>query len=295
VKQLLTLLLCGWLGLVHAGVTVTDDTGAALTLARPAQRIVSLAPHLTELLYAAGAGGQVVAAVEYSNFPEAAKALPRIGSYAAFDLERIAALKPDLAVAWGSGNPPGQVAQLRRLGIPVFISEPQRLEEIAPNLERLGRLAGTDAVAQAAARAFESRRTALAARAAGRREVTVFYEIWNQPLMTVGGSHLISAAMALCGGRNVFAAVTQPAATIGLEAVLRADPEVIVASGMDEARPEWLDDWRRWTQLAAVQRGNLFFVPPDLLQRHTPRILDGAAQLCDALDTARQRGAQPGK
>lgn len=289
-KRLFALLLLCWLTAVQAEVAVTDDAGNALKLPQPARRIVSLAPHLTELLFAAGAGGQVVAAVEYSNFPEAAKSLPRIGSYAAFDLERIAALKPDLAVAWGSGNPPGPVAQLRRLGIPVFVSEPQRLEDIVSSLERLGRLAGTEAAAGQAAADFERRRAALVARHAGKRAVTVFYEIWNQPLMTVGGAHLISAVMALCGGRNVFVDVTQPAATIGLEAVLRADPEAIVASGMGEARPDWLDEWKRWPQLAAVRRDNLFFVPPDLLQRHTPRILDGAERLCDALDLARQRG-----
>lgn len=294
-KRLCALLLLCWLKAVQAEVVVTDDAGHTLKLPRPAQRIVSLAPHLTELLFAAGAGGQVVAAVEYSNYPEAAKALPRIGSYAALDLERIAALKPDLVMAWGSGNPPGPVAQLRRLGIPVFVSEPQRLEDIGPSLVRLGDLAGTEAVARHAADAFEARRTTLTARYADRRPVTVFYEIWNQPLMTVGGTHIISAAMALCGGRNVFDAVRQPAATVGLEAVLATDPEAIVASGMGESRPDWLDDWQRWPQLTAVKRGNLFFVPPDLLQRHTPRILDGAERLCAALDAARRRAAQPGR
>jgi len=294
-RQLIALLLCGWLSLAHAEIVVTDDTGRAVKLPRAAQRIISLAPHLTELLFVAGAGGKMVAAVEYSNFPMAAQKLPRIGSYAAFDIERIAALKPDLVVAWGSGNPPGQVKQIERLGIPVFVSEPQRLEDIAPSLERLGMLAGTASTAREAARAFEAQRAALAARHAGKRTVGVFYEIWNQPLMTVGGDHLISAVLALCGGRNVFAALTQPAAAIGLEAVLRADPEVIVASGMGEERPEWLDAWRRWPQLTAVQRNNLFFVPPDLLQRHTPRILDGAERLCAALDTARQRDNQRGR
>lgn len=279
----------------RAEITVTDDAGNAVTLARPARRIVSLAPHLTELLFAAGAGSRVVAAVEYSDYPAAAQALPRIGGYAAFDLERIATLKPDLAVAWGSGNPPGPLTQLKRLGIPVFVSEPRRLEDIAASLERLGVLAGTTEAAQAAASAFAQRRAALAARHAGQREVTVFYEVWNQPLMTVGGAHVISAAMTLCGGRNVFAAIDQPAAAVGLEAVLAADPEVIVASGMDEARPEWLDDWRSWPQLRAVQRDNLFFVPPHLLQRHTPRLLDGTERLCAALDAARRRDAQPGR
>lgn len=289
-KSPAALLLWFWLTAAQAEIAVTDDAGQTVRLPRTAQRIVSLAPHLTELLFAVGAGEKVAAAVEYSNFPEAAKQLPRIGSYAAFDIERIAAMKPDLVVVWRSGNPPGPVAQLARLGIPVFSSEPQRLEDIAPSLERLGTLAGTADTARTAVAAFESRRAALAARHAGKREVAVFYEIWNQPLMSIGGSHLISAVIALCGGRNIFAGLSQPAATIGLEAVLRADPEAIVASGMGEARPDWLDDWRRWPQLTAVKRDNLFFVPPDLLQRHTPRILDGAEQLCAALDSARQRG-----
>ncbi|MEW6515227.1 MAG: cobalamin-binding protein [Pseudomonadota bacterium] len=272
----------------HAEIAISDDAGNRVVLPRPAQRIVSLAPHVTELLYVAGAGGKVVGAVEFSNYPEAANRLPRIGSHAAFDLERIAALKPDLAIAWESGNPPGQLAQLRRLGIPVFVSEPRRLEDIAASLRQVGVLAGV--AAEFAARDFEQRLSRLRMRHAVATPVGVFYEIWNQPLMTVGGAHLISHAMTVCGGRNVFAALTQPAATVDLEAVLRADPEVIVASGMDRERPEWLDDWQRWPQLKAVRQGNLFFIPPDLMQRHTPRILDGVEQLCAALDVSRQRG-----
>ncbi len=288
----LALLCCLWLPAAHAEITVSDDIGNTVKLGLPAQRIISLAPHLTELLFAAGAGERVLAVVEYSNFPVAAKALPRIGSSAAFDLERIAHLKPDLVVAWGSGNPPGQVAQLRRLGIPVFVNEPQRLEDIPASLRRLGQLAGTAQVAETASRSFEQRLAALHAHSGGASPVSVFYEIWNQPLMTVGGTHIISAVMTLCGGRNVFAALKQPAAAVELEAMLRADPEVIVASGMAEERPEWLDQWRHWPQLQAAQRDNLFFVPPDLLQRHTPRILDGAEQMCAALDKARRRKQQ---
>jgi len=287
-KRLIGLFLLCWLAAARAEITVNDDAGQAVRLARPAQRIVSLSPHITELLFAAGAGGNVVAAVEYSDFPAAAKQLPRIGSYSALDLERIARLKPDLAIAWSSGNPPGQVAQLARLGIPVFVSEPKKLEDIPATLRRLGRLAGTVA-AEDAARGFESRLAGLRAKYGGQRSVGVFYEIWNQPLMTVGGDHVISAAIALCGGHNVFAQLKQPAEAVELEAVLRADPEVIVASGMGEQRPEWLDHWQRWPRLAAVQRGNLFFVPPDLLQRHTPRLLDGAERLCESLEVARQR------
>ena len=283
------LVALGWFSFARADIAVTDDAGNAVILARPAARIVSLAPHVTELLFAAGAGDRVVAAVEFSNHPEAARQLPRIGSSAAFDLERIAALKPELAIAWGSGNPPGQLAQLRRLGVPVFVSEPRRLGDIPASLRQFGRLAGTAGLAEPAAQDFERRQAALAARHAGQRTVSVFYEIWNQPLMTVGGQHIISDVLALCGGRNVFAALPQPAATVGVEAVLRANPEVIIASGMDKERPEWLDDWRRWPQLAAVKHDHLTFVPPDLLQRHTPRLLDGATQVCDALQRARDK------
>lgn len=280
--------LFGWAA--RAEIVVVDSAGNTVQLARPATRIVSLAPHLTELLFAAGAGTRIAATVEYSDYPEAARRLPRIGSHGALDLERIAALKPDLAVVWGSGNPSAQVAQLRRLNIPVYVDEPQRLEDIPAALVRIGRLAGTAEAAERAANTFTARHEALARTYSGRRAVTVFYEIWNRPLMTIGGTHLIDVVMKLCGGRNIFADLTQPATTVELEAVLQRDPEAIVASGMDTARPEWLDDWRRWPQLTAVRRGNLFFVPPDLLQRHTPRLLDGAERLCAALETARQRG-----
>lgn len=283
-----------WLvaGCAAAELRVSDDSGQTLTLNKPAARVISLAPHTTELLYSAGGEKALVATVEYADYPSQARSLPRVGSYSAFDIERIASLKPDLAVVWGSGNPPGPVAQLRRLGIPVFVSEPRRLEDVPSSLRRLGQLLGTSAVADAAASRFEQRLSALRGRYASQREVSVFYEIWNQPLMTVGGDHLITAVISLCGGKNVFSGLTQPAATVSQEAVLRADPEAIVASGMGEQRPDWLDDWKRWKQLRAVRREHLFFIPPDLLQRHTPRVLDGAEQLCAALDNVR---AQPGK
>lgn len=287
----LAAVLCGLaMSVAHAEVAVIDDTGHRVVLAKPAQRIVSLAPHVTELLYAAGAGDKLVGVVAYSDYPEVARRLPRIGSHAAFDLERIAALQPDLAIVWGSGNPPGQVAQLRRLNIPVFTSEPRRIDGIATSLRQIGALASVNVSAEGAASDFERRLAALRARHATATPVGVFYEIWHQPLMTIGGAHLISQAIAVCGGRNVFAALSQPAASVELEAVLRADPDAIVASGMDRERPEWLDHWRRWPQLKAVHRDNLFFIPPDLLQRHTPRLLDGTERLCTALEQARQRG-----
>ena len=273
----------------RADVVVKDDTGQSVRLKAPALRIVSLAPHITENLYAAGAGSRLVAAVSYSDWPEAAKKLPRVGSYDRVDLEAIVAQKPDLVVAWESGNAPAHLAKLKALGIPVYVSQPKHIDDVASEIERLGQLAGTDAAAQQAAQTFRNHHAALKARYASKPPVRTFYQVWNAPLMTVNGQHIISDVIKLCGGDNVFAGLGQLAPTVTEEAVLAANPEAILASGMGESRPEWLDAWKRWKQLTATARDNLFFVPPELLQRHTPRLLDGAERLCAHLETARSR------
>lgn len=273
----------------RADIVVRDDSGQEVRLPAAARRIVSLAPHATENLYAAGAGDRLLATVDYSDYPEAAKKLPRVGGYSRLDLEAIAALKPDLVVAWQSGNPPAQLDKLRSLGLKVYLSQPNRIEDVAAELERYGRLAGSEAVAQAAAERFRTRLGKLRAANAGKPAVRVFYEVWKAPLTTVGGPQIISSAIRLCGGENVFGTLGQMAPVVSLEAVLAADPEAIVATGMGDAAPEWLEDWKKWPHLAAVKRGNLFHINPDIMQRHTPRILDGTEQLCADLDLARSR------
>jgi iron complex transport system substrate-binding protein len=288
-STLLACLLLGFLNTAVAEVSVRDDEGVTVRLARPAQRIVTLAPHLVETLYAAGAGEQLVGTVEFSTYPEAAKKKARVGGYSQLDLEAIVALKPDLVIAWASGNAPAVVDRLRALGLTVYVSQPNRIDDVAAEIERLAVLAGTGAVGKAAAASFRSRLATLQKRYGSRPPVRTFYQIWQQPLMTVGGGQIISSVIRLCGGDNVFGALDALAPTVTIEAVIAANPEAIVASGMGEARPEWLDDWRRWTTMTAVARDNLFFVPPDLIQRHTPRLLDGAERLCQHLDTARGR------
>ncbi len=273
----------------HAELVLKDDSGREVRLKGPARRIVTLAPHATEMLYAAGAGEWLIGTVDYSDFPPAAKKVPRVGSYDRFDLEAISALKPDLVIAWETGNPAAPVEKMRALGLTVYASQPNRMEDVAGQLERLGQLAGTEPVANQAAERFRQRLAGLRAGNAGKPKVRVFYQIWKAPLMTVGGPQIISSAIELCGGENVFGKLTQMAPTVSVEAVLEADPEAIVATGMGDARPEWLDDWNKWTRMTAVKRGNLFHIHPDLMQRHTPRILDGAEQLCAALDVARSR------
>jgi iron complex transport system substrate-binding protein len=276
-------------GLAQAEVSVTDDTGVLVRLGRPARRIVTLAPHLAETLFAAGAGDRLVGTVDFSDYPEAAARVARVGGYSRVDLEAVVALEPDLVVAWRSGNAPADIDKLRALRFPVYLSQPDRPEDIAGEIERLGRLAGTSAAADAAARDFRTRLAGLERYYGGRPVVRTFYEIWKQPLSTVGGRQIISSVIRLCGGENVFGKLAAIAPVVSVEAVVAADPEAIIASGMDEARPEWLDDWKRWPAMTAVARDNLFFVPPDLLQRHTPRLLDGAEHLCRSLEIARSR------
>ncbi|HNS91997.1 cobalamin-binding protein [Thauera sp.] len=282
-------------GTALAQIELTDDAGKVVRLQRPAQRIVSLAPHVTELLFAAGAGEHVVGVVAYSDYPPAARELPQVGSYTQVDLEAVARLRPDLVVGWRSGNRGQHLERLQALGIPIWINEPRSLDDVARSLESLGALAGSSTVANANASAFRQRHAELRARYSEQAPVRTFYQIWNRPLMTINDEHLIADVIRLCGGQNVFGTLPQLAPTIGVEGVLAANPEAIVASGMGEARPEWLDEWKRWPALAATAADNLFFVPPDLLQRHTPRILDGAQQLCTHLETARSRraSAQP--
>ena len=272
-----------------AGIRLTDDAGRSVSLPRPAQRIISLAPHLTELLFAAGAGAQVVGAVAYSNYPAAAKRIARIGDSAQLDLERIVALKPDLVLVWRDGNAQRQLEKLLQLGIPVFYSEVRRLPDIARAIEQLGLLAGTEAEALPAAHAFLSRLADLRRRYAGRAPVTVFFEIWDRPLMTVRGEHMISDVIRLCGGRNVFADLKPLTPEISIEAVLAADPEAIGGVAAEPGQAGNLDAWKQWPRLRAVARGNLFVIDSDLISRDTPRILDGAEQLCGHLAAARAR------
>lgn len=272
-------------GNLHA-ITVIDDQGVTVSLDKPARRIVSLAPHTTELLFAAGAGHYIVGAVRYSYFPEAAKRIPRVGDTNKLDLERIISLEPDLIIAWQS-NAAADTEILRKMHLPIYVSEPASLEAIADSIIDLGKLAGTTETANQAGKKFLDRLTVLRNEYSGKPVISAFYQIWNDPIYTVNGKHIISHIMQLCGGENVFAGMPVLSAQVSLEAVIGANPDVIIASGIDETRPAWLDDWGKWPEMAAVKNNHIYYIPPDLIQRHTPRILDGAAMMCEFLDEAR--------
>jgi len=270
-----------------AEISVTDDAGQAVILERPAQRIISLAPYITELLFAAGAGEAVVGVTAFSDYPEAARSLAQVGGGSGLDLEAIIALQPDLVVAWQSGNPRGQVERLQSLGITVFLSEPRRLQDVPDTLQRLGQLAGTASVAAAQADHFRHRHAELYDNYASRPKVSVFYQIWDQPLMTLNGEHLFSDVLRLCGGENIFGALPSLAPQIDLEAVLLADPDAIIVAA-DDGDSRLVSTWQRWPELSAVKQGHVYAIQRDQLVRHSPRILDGAERLCKLLDAVRR-------
>lgn len=285
--MLLAVLCCGRAAWAE-GPCVTDAAQREVCLPAPAQRIVALSPGAVELIYGAGAGSHLVAAVAFSDFPPAANSLPSVGSSDRLDLEALLALEPDLVVAWRSGNPREQVDRLIGLGIPVVYLEPRDFDSVARSLEQLGRLAGTAKQGAAAAESFRSGIARLAARYQGADPVSVFFEVWDQPLMTINDDHLIGKVIRLCGGRNAFGDLDRLVPRISVASVLEANPEVIVTGGKQAQSRELSEQWRQYPSLTAVRRDNLFVIPADLITRPTSRLLAGARDLCAHLETARK-------
>lgn len=275
-------------GYALAAISVTDDDGYTVTLAKPAQRVISMAPHVTELLFAAGGGEHIVGAVTYSDFPEAAKKIPSIGDNREVDIERIIASKPDLLVVWRHGSSGKQVEQLRKLGIPMFYSEPHVLADIPASVILLGKLMGTEAQANSTALSLQQKLTALTEKYAKRAPVRLFYQVWDKPLYTLSGQHIISDAMRICGGVNIFAGMKIVAPVVGVEAVIQADPEAIIGTAEKSPSDGGVAMWQRYPGMMAVKRGNLFLIDGNLINRSGPRMIDGTAELCEKLDLARE-------
>ena len=282
------LLACCWLALcamaAQAAVSALDANGQRLTLPRPALRIVSLSPHATEMLYAIGAGPRLVATVDYSDYPAAARKLPRVGAYSGISLEAVLRQQADLVVAWQDGGNPRELERLRQLGVAVFISHPLQLDDVATEMQQLGRLSGTAAQAETAVRAYRQRLAALRQRYARRAPVSVFYQISAAPIFTVSQRSFIGSVMQLCGGRNVFGGLGQAAPQVSIEAVVAARPQVMLAG-----RADVLAMWDRWPALPAVAAHTRYVLDEALLAIPGPRLPQGAEALCATLDTARRR------
>ena len=268
-------------------ITLGDDRGKTVSLAKPATRIVTLAPHLAEIAFAAGAGASLVGVSARSDFPEEAQRLPVVSDSGRIDLERIVALQPDLVLAWLSGNPSRQLELLERRGIPVLAVEVRRLDDIPRLLRLVGAAAGRGEAAEQAALQAELSIRMLVARYAGLRTLRVFVEIWHEPLMTVSGTHLISDVLRVCGGTNVYAKAAALAPTVSLETLLVLRPEAVIMSSGAGSEAEQAGRWRRLTLLPAVQQGALYELDPNLLLRQGPRLIEAARIVCEDLERAR--------
>ncbi len=285
----LALLVTPWLVAQAAPVTVTDATGQEVSLPSPAKRIVSLSPHITEQLFALGAGDALVGAVEWSDYPQAALAIPRVGSSSAINYEVVLRLDPDLVLVWLTGNGEQVANRLRSLGLTVHVQEPERLEDIPRVMADLGMLTGRESEARAITEGFTTRIDTLRQSYAGRSPVRVFHQIWNQPMITLNGDHLVSDIIRLCGGVNIFAEAPALVVNTSLEAVLLRDPQLIVVSEADGEPPPWIGDWKKWPGITAVANDQVRVIDPDLLHRHGPRIADGAERMCEFVEMARRK------
>ncbi|MDH5425607.1 MAG: cobalamin-binding protein [Gammaproteobacteria bacterium] len=266
--------------------TLTDDDGYSVSFSSPAKRIISLAPHATELLFAAGASVQVVATVSYSDFPEQAKTIPRIGSYKKIDMESVVKINPDLIIAWNSGGVEQQIADLKRLGFKVYLSEPTSFEDVATNIINMGKILGTTETAQAAAGVYLQELGRLKKKYNNLKPVDVFYQVWNIPLRTINNGHLISSVIKFCGGHNVFGELSMRAPKVGIESVIEKNPQAIII-GMSEDRKDWVDPWFQWKSIDAVKNNHIYSVNADLIVRQGPRVLQGAKRVCEVLEKVR--------
>jgi iron complex transport system substrate-binding protein len=262
-------------------VTVTDDFGHKVTVHYPPQRIVSLAPGPTAMLRAAGAGGQVIATIEYSGQPASESRLPKIGTVDAIDIERLIALRPDVVVVWPDGNNPAQIATIERLEIPVYRQEAITLDGIGESIRRLGKMTGTSGVADRAANALQARLANLRKEYANpRHPPSVLLEVWDRPLYTVGGRELLSDVLRLCGARNAFADLPERAPAIGVEAVIARNPDIIIAAAPPGSGAAWLAEWKRFPSLRAVRTGRLMSFEDQRLSALGPGVVDATAGLC---------------
>ena len=284
-------LLYGWLLVSiqysYAAIEVVDDAGDSLRLKAPAQRIISLAPNITEVLFHIGAGKQIVGADERSNYPSQASQIVRVNNHATANYELILSLRPDLVIAWQSGNGETIIERIRELGIPVFIVETRRLNDIPGLFKRLGQLSGQSKRALQKAAEFDYELNRLRTVNQAKKPIRTFYQIWSDPLITLNGQHMVSDVITLCAGTNIFAEAVPLVPYVNIESILAADPQVILAGGSEQEQKLEVARWQKWDSLSAVKNQHIYSIPSDLMQRHSERILEGAQMLCDYLDRAR--------
>ncbi|AZR82309.1 cobalamin-binding protein [Thiomicrospira sp. S5] len=274
-----------WIHLLF-GLLIYGQAGS-IWAADGAQRIISLAPHLTEQVYSAGAGDKLVGVIDYSDYPDAAKTLPSVGNFAHLNIEKIVALKPDLILAWQSGNRMKDLDKLKQLGLNVWTTDTHRLSDIPRQIRAIGQRAGTESQAIPAAQALEQTLATLKSRYQNAPEIRVFYQIWAKPYITINRDQFISQGIALCHGRNVFGNLPSLSGEVSLESILKADPQVILLGGYPEKQTFWQQAWQKIPGLTAVEKHQIYPMVSDWLQRPTARFINALPEVCQTLDKAR--------
>ena len=286
-----TLYLSALCSTASAEIQLTQAGGENLTLPVPADNIITLAPNLAELVFAAGAGKKLRAVVEYSNFPADVKKLPRVGNAFRIDLERIIEFQPDLIIAWKSGNPQTALKKLEQLGFVVWQIEITRPDQIPDTLEDISRAAGTENHGVAAAQQLREKIAQLRQRNANKTPLKYFFQIAAQPLYTINAEHLINQGLEICGGINIFSGLSTLAPQVSRESVIQANPQVMIATEIEGQTPS-LDVWLDWPSLQAVRNKSLLYLPADEISQATPRFLDSIELACKLLDQVRQNNQQ---
>lgn len=288
---LLAGLLAGLSATVSASTQLRNADGSTVELENPAQSLITLSPHLAELVYAAGAGDRLAATVEFSEYPPEARQAPRIGDAYRLDIEGIMARRPDLVIAWDSGTPRAAVAQLRNLGITVWSVEISEPSDIAATLIALGEATGQTGIAEKAAGAIHQRLEQLSRQYRDQEPIHYFYQVDERPLFTINGEHLISKGLELCSGQNIFADQPGLAFQVAHEAVITANPDAMFAPAIEgEENP--LQAWTGWPSLKAVSGEALFLLPADKISRATPRWLDSLDLACNLLHGLRRQSSK---
>ncbi|AQQ00285.1 cobalamin-binding protein [Pseudoalteromonas aliena] len=252
-------------------------------------RIIALAPHIVENLFAIGAGDNIVGTVDYADYPAEAQSIERIGGYYGISLEKVLALKPDLVIAWKSGNQSEDLAQIERLGIKVYLSNPTTIDAVADELLTFGEFTGNIEQSQQAANAFTQKLNGIVKSQQGKKNITGFYQLWPEPMMSVGKNTWISQLIETCHVSNVFAQSTTDYPQISIENVIVTKPQVIIIPDEKSKMPQPVVNWQKWPEVPAVKNGQFISVNADLLHRFSPRMLDGLADMCDKIDVSRKQ------
>lgn len=251
------------------------------------ERVISLAPHLTEMIFSAGAGYKLVGVVDYSDFPEAAKQIPSVGGYGEINYEKIISLKPDVIFAWSLGNTNKDISRLESFGLKVIKLDTQKIRDIPENISRIGHLLGTQTTSDAISDQLQLKLKNLQQQYQNTDSIKVFYQVWDKPMITAGGSLFISEAISLCGGNNIFADQKDLSPIVNLESVIKRDPEVILLGGKKQIQKQWKQYWMGYPQISAVKRQHVFLLNADFYQRPTERLINALPDLCKTIDQAR--------